>query len=92
MGVYGKALLAPQVGGHAGVSTSEDGSLLIKPAMAREVRFYEHLNSDPVFAPLRPHIPKFYGTLRFEGKVDDGNLETLREAPKEGKDECYSVT
>ena len=92
MSVYGKAPPAPQVGGHAGVSISEDGSLLIKPALAREVRFYEHLNSDPALAPLRPHIPKFYGTLRFEGKVDDGNLETLREAPREGKDECYPVT
>ena len=78
----------PQVGGHAGVSTSEDGSLLIKPALAHEVDFYQHLNSEPVFAALRPYIPKFYGTLRLEGKVEGGNLETLRKAPKEGKDKC----
>ena len=71
--------------------TSEDGSLLIKPALAREVAFYERLNSDPVFAPLRPHIPKFYGTLRIEGKVEDGNLGTFREVPKEGKDECSTT-
>jgi len=37
---------------------------------------------------LRRYIPKFYGTLRLEGKTEDGNLETLREAPapEEGKD------
>lgn len=77
-----------QVGGHAGVSTSEDGSLLIKPALPREVSFYEHLTSDPTFAALRPYIPKFYGTLGLEGKVEDGDLESLREAPAptEGKD------
>jgi hypothetical protein len=86
-----KTPLVSQVGGHAGVSTSEDGSLLFKPALAREVSFYQHLNSDPVSAPLRPYIPKFYGTLRFEGKVEDVNLETIREAPKEGKDKCLST-
>lgn len=88
MGVYAKTLLAPQVGGHAGVSTSEDGSLLFKPALAQEINFYQSLTSDPVLAPLRPWIPKFYGTLRFEGKVQDGSLETAHEPPKGGKDKC----
>lgn len=89
----GTKILASQVGGHAGVSTSEDGSLLIKPALPREVSFYEHLNSNPDFAPLRPYIPKFYGTLSFEGGTEDGNLETLREAPtpEGGKDEYFSL-
>lgn len=79
--------LAAQVGGHGGVSTSEDGSLLIKPALPREVTFYERLTSDPTFAALRPYIPKYYGTLRLEGKVEDGDLKTLHEspAPTEGK-------
>ena len=72
--------LASQVGGHAGVSTSEDGSLLIKPALTREVSFYQHLTSDPAFASLKPYIPRFYGTLRLEGKVEGGNLETLSKA------------
>jgi hypothetical protein len=87
----GAKILASQVGGHAGVSTSEDGSLLIKPALPREVDFYQHLTSNPAFACLRPHIPKFYGTLRLEGEVEDGNLETLREAPgpRDGKDKYF---
>jgi len=86
--------LASQVGGHAGVSTSEDGSLLIKPALTREVSFYQHLTSDPAFASLRPYIPRFYGTLSLQGKVEDGNLETLLRAPKEGKDKycrCWEI-
>ena len=88
MSVDTRTPLTSQVGGHPGLSTSEDGSLLIKPALAREVSFYQHLNSDPVFASLRPHVPKFYGTLRFEGNIEGGNPETFREAPKDGKDKC----
>lgn len=84
MSVHAKTLLASQVGGHAGVSTSEDGSLLFKPALAREVSFYQSLTSDPIFASLRPYIPKFYGTLKFEGKVEDGTL--VQQPPKDGKD------
>ena len=66
MDASGKIQLVPKVGGHTGASTPEDGSLLIKPALAREVGSYERLNSDPVFASLRPHVPKFHGTLRFD--------------------------
>ncbi len=65
--------LASQVGGHAGVLTSEDGSLLIKPAHPVEVHFYESVGSGSGFAPLRPYIPKFYGKLKLEGKVDSGS-------------------
>ena len=72
--------LTSQVGGHAGVSTSEDGSLLIKPALAREVSFYQRLTSDPAFTSLKPYIPRFYGTLRFEGTVEDENFETFHKA------------
>jgi len=86
MGKYTKSLLASQVGGHPGVSTSEDGSLLFKPALPHEVRFYQHLTSDPAFASLEPYIPKFYGTLRLEGKVEDGNL--IQNPPKDEKDKC----
>lgn len=62
--------LESQVGGHPGVLTSEDGSLLIKPALASEVAFYQSVAADPDFTSLRPYIPRFYGTLRLEGKVD----------------------
>ncbi|KAI0628820.1 hypothetical protein C8Q77DRAFT_341606 [Trametes polyzona] len=63
--------LESQVGGHPGVLESEDGSLLIKPALQKEVDFYHALSTDPGFSPLRPFVPKFYGTLRLEGQVDE---------------------
>ncbi|KAI0657165.1 SAICAR synthase-like protein [Cubamyces menziesii] len=69
--IDGSIPLESQVGGHPGVRTSEDGSLLIKPALPREVAFYQSVAADPRFAPLRPFVPKFYGTLRLEGKVDE---------------------
>ncbi|THH31858.1 hypothetical protein EUX98_g2303 [Antrodiella citrinella] len=68
----GHASLASQVGGHGGVMTSEDGSLLIKPALPVEISFYQSVGSDPGFAPLRPFIPKFYGTLKLEGQLEVG--------------------
>lgn len=64
--------LTSQVGGHAGVLTSEDGSLLIKPALPLELHFYQTLLSEPNFAPLVPFLPKFYGTLKLEGQVEGG--------------------
>ena len=74
--------LNSQVGGHPGVLTSEDGSLLIKPALAAEVAFYQSVTADPAFAPLRPFVPKFYGTLRLEGKVDSSQLQSEGEPLK----------
>ena len=63
--------LASQVGGHPGVQTSEDGSLLIKPALPAEVQFYQAVLADPTLAPLRPYVPQFIGTLTLEGEVDE---------------------
>ncbi|KAI0695079.1 SAICAR synthase-like protein [Cerioporus squamosus] len=74
--------LTSQVGGHAGVMTSEDGSLLIKPALAAEVAFYQSVAGDPGFAPLRPYVPKFYGTLRLEGKLDESQPQAEGEPLK----------
>jgi len=88
MGKYTKTPLTSQVGGHPGVSTSEDGSLLFKPVLAQEVSFYQSLTSDPAFASLKPYIPNFYGTLRFEGKVEDGNLQAIQKPLQEEKDKC----
>ncbi|PBK83186.1 SAICAR synthase-like protein [Armillaria gallica] len=65
--------LASQVGGHAGVLTSEDGSLLIKSALPLEHQFYQILNSNPAFEPLRPFVPKFIGTLKLQGELDETN-------------------
>ncbi|KAG6897868.1 hypothetical protein C0992_009666 [Termitomyces sp. T32_za158] len=52
-----------RVAGHAGMRTTLDGELIIKPAYPAERRFYDALTHDPVLAPLRPFIPKFLGTL-----------------------------
>ena len=62
--------LASQVGGHAGVETTEDGSLIIKPVLHRELQFYQSLQQDPTLAALLPFTPKFLGTLKLEGTVD----------------------
>ncbi|ETW85073.1 hypothetical protein HETIRDRAFT_25122, partial [Heterobasidion irregulare TC 32-1] len=64
--------LASQVGGHAGVLTTEDGSLIIKPALALEHQFYQQAAADPALAPLQRWIPRFYGTLRLEGRTGPG--------------------
>ncbi|KAF9494056.1 SAICAR synthase-like protein [Pleurotus eryngii] len=64
--------LNTQVGGHSGVLATEDGSLLIKPALPLELQFYQTSVRDPGFAPLRRFVPKFYGTLSLQGKVDEG--------------------
>lgn len=63
--------LASQVGGHAGVMTTEDGSLLIKPATKRELEFYQVLQAakDEALVTLRDHTPKFLGTLTLEGEA-----------------------
>ncbi|KAL6308636.1 hypothetical protein BKA93DRAFT_725219 [Sparassis latifolia] len=63
--------LASQVGGHPGVLSSEDGSLVIKASLPTELAFYESVSCDPNFAPLKPCVPRFYGTLRLAGKVDE---------------------
>ncbi|GBE82831.1 hypothetical protein SCP_0412180 [Sparassis crispa] len=91
--------LASQVGGHPGVLSSEDGSLVIKASLPTELAFYESVSCDPNFAPLKPFVPRFYGTLRLAGKVDettatqDPTSFTVLEAVKEiEKDEYRMLT
>ena len=84
--------LASQVGGHPGVQTSEDGSLLIKPALPAEVQFYQAVLTKPELEPLRLYIPQFLGTLRLEGEVDeerskDGAIAVTSESAEAIKDE-----
>ena len=59
-----------QVGGHAGVSTTENGSLLIKPVVPTELAFYQRLQQDSNLENLRVFTPTFLGTLDLTGKVD----------------------
>ena len=63
--------LESQVGGHAGVMVTEDGSLLIKPALHHELEFYQAIQQDPKLALLRSYTPKFIGMLKLEGKLSD---------------------
>lgn len=84
--------LASQVGGHAGVLTTEDGSLIIKPALPLELQFYQSLTTDTGFAALRPFIPKFLGTLKVEGQVDptaDQAAQIVVAPVADQKDECF---
>ncbi|KAI9448082.1 hypothetical protein H4582DRAFT_1898412 [Lactarius indigo] len=79
-------LLTSQVGGHKGIQTSDDGALLIKPALPHELQFYQNSLTDPALAPLRQWIPTYLGTLRLEGqKTADGlaNVEGIPEGEKE---------
>jgi len=85
------------VGGHAGVLTTNDGSLIIKPALPLELEFYQTHVSEASFEPLRPFLPKFYGTLKLEGKLDENNTENLAvmpvdEPPERHKDKCLCYT
>ncbi|PCH38530.1 SAICAR synthase-like protein [Wolfiporia cocos MD-104 SS10] len=61
--------LAAQVGGHPGVMTTQDGFLLVKPSLPKETAFYTSISQEPHLLILQDYVPKFYGTLRLEGKV-----------------------
>ena len=63
--------LESQVGGHAGVSTTENGSLLIKPAKPTELAFYQRLQQDSNLENLRVFTPTFLGTLELMGNFDE---------------------
>ena len=69
--------LSTQVGGHEGVLTSDDDSLVIKPTLPLEIAFYQTINTEAAFALLRPFMPNFIGTLRLEGELirPDGDIE-----------------
>ncbi|KAG1725016.1 uncharacterized protein EDB91DRAFT_1062511 [Suillus paluster] len=70
--------LAGQVGGHAGVQTTEDGSLLLKPALPHEIAFYQQIaaaDDHDALSKLRKWIPKFLGVLKLEGQLKDSNGE-----------------
>lgn len=85
--------LTTQVGGHPGVLTTEDGVLLIKRALPREVAFYQSVSSDPALAQLYNFIPEFYGTLKLEGTLEHGAsitdpnaIKPVEDAPESEKE------
>ncbi|TYJ52525.1 hypothetical protein B9479_006885 [Cryptococcus floricola] len=72
--------LANQVAGHDGVMSDASGSLVIKPALPREIAFYQMLTTahreDPIHA-LKGFVPQSYGTLRLEGQLQpSGDVDT----------------
>ncbi|WVQ72158.1 hypothetical protein IAR50_001703 [Cryptococcus sp. DSM 104548] len=72
--------LSNQVAGHDGVMSDASGSLVIKPALPREIAFYQMLTSaereDPIYA-LKGFVPQSYGTLRLEGQLrPSGDVDT----------------
>ncbi|KAH7920680.1 SAICAR synthase-like protein [Leucogyrophana mollusca] len=69
--------LASQVGGHAGVQTTEDNSLLLKPALPQEIAFYQQIASDPTLSRLKQWTCKFLGTLQLHGTVKEGAGEGM---------------
>ncbi|KAG6375733.1 hypothetical protein JVT61DRAFT_2579 [Boletus reticuloceps] len=73
------APLSQQVGGHAGVQVTEDGSLLLKPALPREIAFYQSVRDITDVSTglhrLKDWIPKFFGLLSLEGKLADPTAE-----------------
>jgi len=85
--------LNSQVGGHAGILMNEDGELVIKPALPRELAFYQQIRNDKTFSSLLPYVPSFIGTLRLEGEVDYSKPQEEGIAVKpfaEKKDRCFS--
>lgn len=109
--------LSSQVGGHAGVLSSEDGSLIIKPCLKNELEFYSSIavsqaaisagiesdsediaigdssgtaSSSP-FAGLAPWVPKFYGTLKLEGRIENHETATaIKPVPEASEKDKYT--
>jgi len=69
--------------------TTEDGSLLIKPASSRELAFYQLLQAEstPALATLRRFTPKFLGTLTLEGEAATGTSGELAIKPASDRKE-----
>ncbi|KAH9977832.1 hypothetical protein BGW80DRAFT_1435531 [Lactifluus volemus] len=80
-----------QVGGHKGMQSTEDGTLLIKPAKHLEHQFYQSALADPALAPLRPWVPTYLGTLRLEGQHTAEGFRVIDGIPESEKDECIFI-
>lgn len=85
--------LPSQVGGHPGVLASDDGAVIVKPALPTEVAFYARVaEGDPALAKLRPFLPSFYGILQLAGSAAPEGLEAgLRPPPADVPDTDKSV-
>lgn len=75
------------VGGHPGITTTEDGSLVIKPAKPSEITFYtEVLRAEgSAFASLQEFLPTFLGVLSVHGRAGEKEGEILPLETSEGE-------
>ncbi|TFK46382.1 SAICAR synthase-like protein [Heliocybe sulcata] len=79
--------LSNQVGGHPGVLTVADDSLIIKPTLPGELHFYQNVLPTTEFDKLRDWIPKFVGTLTRSSETNEaGDLVVKPEAPSDEKE------
>jgi 1D-myo-inositol-tetrakisphosphate 5-kinase/inositol-polyphosphate multikinase len=76
--------LPSQVGGHSGVLATEDEAMVIKPALPLELEFYQTHILDAALEPLRPFLPRFYGSLKLEGMIDESVPDALVVKPIDG--------
>ncbi|KZV68097.1 SAICAR synthase-like protein [Peniophora sp. CONT] len=83
--------LSSQVGGHLGVQSTADGSLIIKPSLPAEASFYQQLAADAKLADLRPFTPKFLGTLTLEERAAVERVEGKGEDEAKGVSEAYKA-
>jgi len=75
--------LASQVGGHPGVTSSADGSTIVKPCLPAEKAFYEAMQDAPegsALARLRALCPEFRGVTA-DGNVSGPLPICLQNAP-----------
>ncbi|KZV68095.1 SAICAR synthase-like protein [Peniophora sp. CONT] len=83
--------LSSQVGGHLGVQSTADGSLIIKPSLPAEASFYQQLAADAKLADLRAFTPKFLGTLTLEERAAAERVEGKGEDEAKGVSELMHV-
>ncbi|KIO24087.1 hypothetical protein M407DRAFT_244581 [Tulasnella calospora MUT 4182] len=70
-GISGKTIpFDGQVGGHAGVMTVEDGSMIIKDSLPKERAFYALLGTHEALAPLRDYVPEYMGQIKLTGVTE----------------------
>lgn len=78
--------LTSQVGGHPGVLSSADGSVIIKPCLIPERDFYERLKAagpgEKGLHDLRPLCPVYHGTVFTEGEDGKDEFNFCTSGPK----------
>ncbi|KAK5074513.1 hypothetical protein LTR70_007854 [Exophiala xenobiotica] len=74
--------------GHQGISTSTDGTLLIKPCTQAEISFYESAKFHPAF---QTHMPVYMGSLRLGDETIQQQVSALQ-TQQRGEDDASHAT